>query len=553
MILKGKVSDDLTVLYDEFLEPETVNPLYAGKLMNIIFRRKLVCFNSGVRAVIVTHQELEEIQRIPLVNGEAYVEILSNTASIIFEDSEGNRYAGSIQYRLERIVDEKAYIDICCKYSPRDYRVILYNYEKLGNFTYKRAIEVNMARDIINCDYISYDYKQQAYLNIIEYYHENLDADVLTKYLGKIDIEYLTHANARTLIAYMVDMNLFDKAFQAVKLYGFDEIDTEELYRLANYGVEDSNGFLNEDLLAICIHLYKMGKVNERILIYIMNNFKGDLDELASLFKTVRNRVKDVSLLAENTLAQMMFAMGNVEYIYDIFSAYYDGRSRGLVVKAFLRFAARNYLIKDVQTPGNIFDCLYLEIMKGNIDDEISKMALLMHFSKLDRYTEDQREWISETVGRFMDAGKILPFYKSFKTFIKLPQDVFLKTYLIYKSDPSKQIQVKYAFDTGARQNLTYKTERLDEMIPGVYVKEFVVFHGERLVYDVEDDVIGTSFVVESETLKTKAFNRKDRSRFELINSMLVNQEMREDNELLETLDVYLNTIHLFEENLEIL
>ena len=351
----------------------------------------------------------------------------------------------------------------------------------------------------------------------------------------------------------MVDMNLFDKAFQAVKLYGFDEIDTEELYRLANYGVEDSNGFLNEDLLAICIHLYKMGKVNERILIYIMNNFKGDLDELASLFKTVRNRVKDVSLLAENTLAQMMFAMGNVEYIYDIFSAYYDGRSRGLVVKAFLRFAARNYLIKDVQTPGNIFDCLYLEIMKGNIDDEISKMALLMHFSKLDRYTEDQREWISETVGRFMDAGKILPFYKSFKTFIKLPQDVFLKTYLIYKSDPSKQIQVKYAFDTGARQNLTYKTERLDEMIPGVYVKEFVVFHGERLVYDVEDDVIGTSFVVESETLKTKAFNRKDRSRFELINSMLVNQEMREDNELLETLDVYLNTIHLFEENLEIL
>lgn len=553
MIIKGKVSDDLTVIYDEFLEPENVSPLYAGKLINIIFRRKLVCFNKGVRAVIVTHQEIEEAQRIPLVNGEAYVEVLSNTASIIFEDGNGNRYAGSIPYRLERIVDEKAYIDICCQYSPRDYRVLLYNYEQLGDFTYKKAVEVNAARDIVNCEQISYDYKQQAYLNIIEYYHENLDAVVLTKYLGKLDIEYLNHANARTIIAYMVDMNMFDKAFQAVKLYGFDEIDTEELYRLADYGVEDSNGFLNEDLLAICVHLYKMGKVNERILVYVMNNFKGDLEELASLFKTARNRVRDVSFLAENTLAQMMFAMGNVEYIYDIFSAYYGGRSRGLVVKAFLRFAARNCLIKDVQTPGNIFDCLYLEIMKGNIDDEISKMALLMHFSKLDRYTEDQREWISDCVGRFMDAGKILPFYKSFRTFIKLPQDVFLKTYLIYKSEPSKQIEVKYAFDTGSRQNLAYRTERLDEMIPGMYVKEFVVFHGERLVYSIDDDVEGTSYVVESESLKTKAFNRKDRSRFELINSMLVNQEMREDNELLETLDVYLNTVHLFEENLNIL
>ncbi len=553
MIIKGKVSDDLTVLYDEFLEPETVSPLYAGKLINIIFRRKLVCFNKGVRAVIITHQELEEVQRVPIINGEAYVEILSNTASIIFEDSEGNRYAGSIPYRLERIVDEKAYLDICCKYSPRDYRVLLYNYKKLGDFTYKKAVEVNAARDIVNCEEISYDYKQQAYLNIIEYYHENLDADVLVKYLGKLDIEYLNHANARTIIAYLVDMNMFDKAFQAVKLYGFDEIDSEELYRLADYGVEDSNGFLNEDLLAICVHLYKMGKVNERMLIYIMNHFKGDLDELANLFKIIRNSVKDVSLLAENTLAQMMFAMGNVEYIYDIFSAYYEGRSRGLVVKAFLRFTSRNYLILDEQIPGSVFNCLYLEIMKGNIDDEISKMALLSYFSKLDRYTEDQREWISDTVGRFMDAGKILPFYKSFKSFIKLPQDVFLKTYLIYKSDPGKQISVRYAFDTGSRQSLTYKTERVDEMIPGMYVKEFVVFHGERLVYSVDDDILGTSYVVESESLKTKEFNRKDRNRFEIINSMLVNQEMREDNELLETLDVYLNTVHLFEENLTLL
>lgn len=553
MIIKGQVSDDLTVIYDEFLDPETVSPLYAGKLINIIFRRKLVCFNKGVRAVIVTHQELEEVQRVPIVNGEAYVEILSNTASIIFEDSEGNRYAGSIPYRLERIVDEKAYIKICCEYSPRDYRVLLYNYEQLGDFTYRKAIEVNSARDIVNCEQISYDYKQQAYLNIIEYYHENLDPDVLTKYLGKFDIEYLNHANARTLIAYMVDMNMFDKAFQAVKLYGFDELDSEELYRLADYGVEGANGFINEDLLAICIHLYKMGKVNERMLNYVINNYKGDLDELANLFKLARDRVKDVSLLAENTLAQMMFAMGKVEYIYDIFSAYYGGRSRGLVVKAFLRYAAYNYLINDVQTPGNIFDCMYLEFMKGNIDDEVSRMALLMHFSKLDRYTDDQREWISENVGRFMDAGKILPFYKSFRSFIKLPQDVFLKTYLIYKSGAGKQIHVRYAFDTGSRQTLSYKTERVDEMIPGLYVKEFVVFHGERLVYNIDDDILGTSYVVESESLKTKAFNQKDKNRFDLINSMLVNQEMRDDNELLETLDIYLNTVHLFEENLSIL
>jgi hypothetical protein len=553
MIMKGKVNDDLTVIYDEFLEPETVSSMFAGKLVNIIFRRKLVCYNKGVRAVIITHEELQQVQRVPLVNGEAYVEILSDRASVIFEDNNGNRYAGSIPYHFERIVDEKAYIPICREYSPRDYRVLLFNYESIGEFTYKNAKEVNAAREIINCDEISYDFKQQACLNIIEYYHENLDTDVLVKYLDRLDIEYLTHANARTIITYLIDMNMFDKAFQAVKLYGFNELDVNELYRLADYGVRYSDGFINEDLMAICLNLYKTGTVNANILAYIINNFNGSSDELSGLFKLAKDKVSDVGLLAENTLAQMMFTRSYFEYIYDVFSTYYNGRNRGLVVKAFLRLSAHNYLIKDVQIPSYIFDCLYQEMLKGNIDDEISRMAMLLYFSRLERYTEEQKAWIAENVERFMDAGKILPTYKSFASFIRLPQDVFLKTYLIYKTEDIRQVFVQYSFDTGTRNKTAAKVERLEEILPGLYVKEFVVFHGERLVYSIVDDEDGNAQVVESEVLKSKSFNNKDKNRFEMINSMLVKQEMREDSDLLESLDVYINTVHLFEENLNIL
>lgn len=558
MIIKGTVSDDLTVIYDEFLDPETVNPIYADKLINIIFRRKLVCDNKGVRAVVVTHQELEDVQVVPLVNGEAYIEILSPDASIVFEDNLGNRYAGSIPYKLERIVDEKAYLDICCKHSPNDYRVILHNYKKLGEFTYKRAIEVNTARSIVNCDEISYKYKQKAYLNIIEYYHQNLDADVLKKYLRKLDIDYLDHSNARTLIGYMIDMQLYDKAFQAVNLYGFDEIDTDELFELAKYGVDDTDSFsvYNEDLLAICVHLYKIGKYNERVLEYTMHHYIGDLESLATLFKIARARVRnmtELSLLAENTLAQMMFAKGKVEYIYEIFDSYYEGRNRSIVVKAFLRYTAYNYIIWDAQVPSSIFECLFNEILKGNISDEISKMALLSYFSRNDRYTEKEKDWIYENVNRFLDAGKLLPFYKNFKSFVNLPQDVFLKTYLVYKADAGKQIEVKYGFDTGSRQTLSYKTGRMEEMIPGLYVREFVVFHGERLVYEIDDDIGKSATVYESEILKNKNFSKKNQSRFEIINSMLVNQEMRKDDELLEALDIYVNRVHLFEESLNLL
>lgn len=553
MIVKGKVNDDLTVIYDEFLEPENVSSMYAGKLINIIFRRKIVCNNKNVAAVIVSHEELQAVQRVPLVNGEAYVEILSDNASIIFEDKNGNRYAGSIPYHFERIVDEKAYMPICKEYSPRDYRVLLYNYESIGQFTYKSAKEVNAAREIMQCDEISYEYKQQACLNIIEYYHENLDTDVLIKYLSRLDIEYLTHANARTIITYLIDMNMFDKAFQAVNLYGFNELDVNELFRLADYGVTDSEGFLNENLMSICVNLYKTGTVNVNILGYLVSNFKGSIDELADLFKLAKDRVSDVGPLAENTLAQMMFSNTYIEYIYDIFLTYYNGRSRGLVVKAFARLSAHNYLVKDDQVPNFIFDALFQEVVKGNIDDEISVMALLLYFSKLERFSDIQRDWIVENVERFIDAGKILPFFKNFASFIALPQDIFLKTYLVYKSDNHRQVYVKYSFDAGTRNKQKTERRRMDEVVSGVYVLEFVVFHGERLVYSVEDDPNGNARIVESEVLKKKTFSGKSLSRFERINSMLVKQEMRKDRELLEDLDVYINTVHLFEEALKVL
>ena len=553
MIVKGKVNDDLTVIYDEFLEPENVSSVYAGKLINIIFRRKVVCTNKNVVAVIVSHEELQNVQRVPLVNGEAYVEVLSENASIIFEDRNGNRYAGSIPYHFERIVDEKAYMPICREYSPRDYRVLLFNYESLGQFTYKSAKEVNAAREIIQCDEISYDYKQQACLNIIEYYHENLDTDVLSKYLSRLDIEYLTHANARTIITYLIDMNMFDKAFQAVKLYGFNELDTNELYRLADYGVTDSDGFMIEDLMSICINLYKTGTVNANILGYLVSNFKGSLEELADLFKLAKDKVNDIGPLAENTLVQMMFSNTYIEYIYDVFHTYYGGRSRGLVVKAFTRLSAHNYLVNDAQVPNSIFDAMFQEVLKGNIDDEISTMALLLYFSKLERYSDLQRNWIQENVEKFVDAGKLLPFFKKFDTFIRLPQDIFLKTYLVYKSERERQVFVKYSFDTGTRGKQKTERRRMEEVVSGVYVLEFVVFHGERLVYSIEDDPNGNAKIYESDVLKKRTFSDKNMSRFEQINSMLVKQEMRKDRELLEELDVYINTVHLFEENLRIL
>ena len=91
-IIDGEVSDDLTVIYEEFLEPESVKPEFASKLINIIFKQKLTCRNKNIVSVVVTHEELEKSEQVDVVDGEAYVEIVSESAIITLLDSRGCIY-----------------------------------------------------------------------------------------------------------------------------------------------------------------------------------------------------------------------------------------------------------------------------------------------------------------------------------------------------------------------------------------------------------------------------------------------------------------------------
>lgn len=553
MIVEGRVSDNLTVIYDEFLEPGSVKPEFASKLINIIFKRKFVCDNENITAILVSHSELGGEVKLPVVGGEAYVEIISQSAIITLLDDKGGRYVSTIPYKLERIVDERSYLDVCHEYSPRDYRYLLFLYNDIDIFTHRDAKEINLARDIVLCPEVSYRVRQEALTHMVEYYHENFDADILGRYLSKIDLDYVDPAYASRINTYYITLNMFEKAFDGMYRFGYVDVDIDELIKIAEFCIDDKRYDESRLLISICVYIYRRGYAGQKILSYLINNYNGSLEEMANLFKSVNTNYRNIDLLSENILAQMMFADGYIESIYDIFEVYYRGRSRGMVVKAFLRYCAHQYLIKDHKIPSYIMEDLYKEIAKGNIQDEISRMSLIYYFSnRVSRINEDQKEWIRTNVKQFIEYSKILPFFRAFESFVKLPGDMKFKTYVIFRGESGKQVWLSYSFGQESRSMAHYRSERMNEIIPGVYVKEVVVFHGESLIYSV-DGVVGTSVVVESDILKNATFHAGGDSSFELINSMLVSQETRNDNELIQTMDTYLYNSHFFEANLMLL
>ena len=91
------------------------------------------------------------------------------------------------------------------------------------------------------------------------------------------------------------------------------------------------------------------------------------------------------------------------------------------------------------------------------------------------------------------------------------------------------------------------------EILPGYYMQEFVLFHGENLLYRMPEENASRTFVYESEGMKAKGETEAYENRFEMLNSMLLNQEIGENQMLIDKIDKYLKLAAIVEENLELM
>ncbi len=551
-IVKGRIDDDLSVIYAEFLDPAQVNEKYAFQLINIIFKRKLICSNKHICSVAVKHRELNSEVIVPMKDGVAYVELITDSAAISLLDANGNRYISTIPYRLEKLVEEKYYIDICYRYSPRDYRLLLYLYANAKKLMGQNIQEINLARELIHKKELSVVKRQEALVTMISYYDTHYDSAILKKYLEMVEPESVLTESASYLIELMIQEGEFKKAYIMIGCYGFDNVQDEKLLKLVSYMVNEAEYMHDELLTAICARLFEHDKYGEAVLKHLTTHYRGTLDELCTLWKRSRGILSDVRELEENALAQMMFADQICDAIYDLFQSYYYGRSRGMVIKGFLKQTAFRYVVGGAVVPTFMFDIMYNETEKGTLNDDLTAMALLMYYSTVQIHPT-KVNWIKEKVSDFIKRGKILPFFKQFAQMVDVPADLYCKTYLIYRSRVHKNIKVEYSFDSLLKQQ-TYISDQLEEILPGLYVKSFVVFRGERLLYHIEDETPeANATLVEEDGSTTDQMVGEPTNRYQWIHEMLRSEELRQDDQLVDEVGRYLHILHLFDDNLKIL
>ena len=199
-----------------------------------VYKRQLDCRDRNIRNVIVCHNALKQEQRYPCVDGTAYVAVYSEDACILFEDEKRRRFATTVDYTLEPLIEEKESARRCVELGLADTGLELYCCRE-------RAWQMDVNGKTLECyrqaaenpDFTE-SYRRQVRKKLLDYYVQHRDEKKLSEYLLQMDFQQYARVDKVSVAVILIERGMYDDAFQVISEFGYEGIPVPQLLKLAS-------------------------------------------------------------------------------------------------------------------------------------------------------------------------------------------------------------------------------------------------------------------------------------------------------------------------------
>lgn len=534
----GRISENLAVCYEQFINEDNITDEIAEKLPNIMFANEVRCANPDIVGVYVRHRELKEEQFVPIVNGRAVVHIFSENARIFLADALDNRYANSIDYTLNKLLHLDYLADRCFEKNKTNTLLLIHMYDKLEHLRQVNADTVEVLKKVYELEMVSDFQKKKIFSALLRYYFDNCEGDLLDEALKNINWEDVNPGDRRQYIEYCAVRHCYEKAMEGIMLFGYAGMDAKRLLQIsseffAEQKTEDTS------LIKLAWYIFNAGKFDENILRYMCSFYNGSIESMIELWKAAAGFGIDVKYLEERIIAQMLFSEEIVPEGYSVFYSFYEHDSNRKLTSAFIKMLSYKYLVKKYDLPDKIFEYFYSEVRKQ--ENIPCLIAVLKYFSGQKELTTDKLNFADYNLNKLYEQGKIFPFFKDFYGKFPLPIHILDEHYVEYTTDPEYEVKIHYLITSAKSDEGEYVTEVMKDVFEGIRVKEFVMFQDEILKYYITEERPEG----EVETIRSNVHfdemmdNERAGSRFHNINMILIAREMNDDETLVEMMADY--------------
>lgn len=533
-ILEGHMDDNLSVVYGDLLDKGMIQKPMVHSLAKILYTVKLTV-DAQMARVYVIHRQLKEVQVVPIVHEAAYFQLYSKDYAVIFEDSEGRKYAGGISYQLERLLNPGQYLRKCMAYAPYEASFLLHYFSGREKSLTFMPQDRDYLLQILSNEAFRDSFRAQMYPEIVRYLNRMDETELVEDYLEQVPLAQCGREERVYLMEQLIDYHKYDMAYEAVRKYGANQISPSKLAALCSYEIGECEMEEDDFLINLTSYVFLQGKYSEVTLTYLERYYGGPTKTMCKLWRSCYAFEIDAAELEERLLVQMLYTTEFVADVEDIYGSFCIHGGAEVVREAYLSYFSYMYLVKGSVVSHQIFPEIMQRIYEEKDVSDVCRLALLQYFAEENEWSVEKADVAFSLVAGYVERGMYFAFYQNLPQQIKDAFQFYDKVFLEYRTNPKKRVLLHYRTE-GQEE---FVTEEMNDAFEGIFVYAFTIFFGEAVEYYITEEGENQK-LVESGRLGSREIGaRRQTNRYEMLNTMLFEETLGETEKLSQLMEQY--------------
>ncbi len=536
---KGRINEDYGVLYQEFLmKPE--NREMAEDLARVLFTHKLTCEDRKIRNVVVCHKALAQEQVYRCNEGIAYISLYSEDACILFEDEKKRRFATTVEYKLDKLMEEKEGARCCMELEAQDTGLELYCCRERAWQMEVNGRNLECYRKAADNPDFSSSYRYQVRKKLLDYYMQHQEDNRLAGYLRQMDCLAYARVDKVSMVSLLTGQGMYEEAFEVTSRLGYEGIEEALLLRLASRMILKREFAEEEELLCLASYVFRGGKYDEILLCYLRDYALGSVEELGRLWTALKNFQLDTYRLEERLLLLSMYVRRIPDHSDQILESYLLQQGKESISVAFLTYLSFCWFLQGQELPEGIFTCLSMLYDRKWKLDTVCALSLLKHYAQKADLTSHQEEQAKGLLDTCLNQGLRFEFYQQLPSQLIQACQVEDKVFVEEHFPRGSRVVIHYCLQREGGEETEWISQPMKEMYRGIFSREFLLFYDERLVYYLTLEQEGDRRKTETYQLSLMDLDTSGRSRYKLLNKILASRKLGNQEGRQEALSCYL-------------
>ena len=533
-LLKRKIGTEYAYLYDRVLCPQIFTKEMAEAMADLMFLRKITCTDVRIKEVTVSYEQLKEEKRVPLKKQQCYLPIYSPGAVVTLVDEVGNLYRNTVTYKVEKLLDEKKYLDICKQYVKNHVGMLLHLCGKRAETVKITEENKDLYKQIPELEVFAESYRNEIILKLLEHHQGKSEKEVIPVSWFQMNGKHMSREQRGKMIMFLVQNEKYEQAFQWLENYGAVYVSANTILKVLS-ALADQPQAEKELYYRLCYGCFQNGQMNYTSLKYMTESFLGTCAQMSDVWKQAKAFGVDTYELEERILMQMMFTGTELANQFDIYLSYNQRGPKEYIKKAYLTYMSRAAFIKKKELDNRFYFLLEEELLNSQGYADICALAYLKHLSKKQTLSAKQKSACTNYLKEFFSKKCEYEFMQEFGNIIEEALVLEDKLFVEYYAPANSEVILHYVLEKDGQEKYQYTSCRMYSSHSGIYSKSFSMYEGEKITYFItERKEDGSEITTPSVTKEKEVCILDSGTRYGRINSMRHLEALGKEDQLAE-------------------